>query len=477
MGNTVGIDSKQVKRYKKNERIYKGEHKDLFAGNLSLEDKDRYMTVNLIKPAFRDLSNLYVSSNPTPVVQSEEAQEWLDTYIKNNKIQSKLFDMIISMLTLGGLVVRTGVRTSKKNKEIEIYTEFVHPRHLEVIQDPWDQANPIGYRLIFENQIGQVQYKRIEEYRENSYEISRFIKDKNSTTFRLVGEVEQVNHDAGMLIHYMPFNRDPFEFYGRSAIEDVEDLIKEINNRFTFLKRVNDIFAAPKLMLPPTIFKQFQKSMGWDVKMDQYGSEYVTFANQDVFCFNPSVDGQMPEYLTWDADTESAFKFLFTVTMAMSTILGVPSHSLRIEEGNYPESGKALTLRYLPSLTIIKNLQTVVSDTMEMVYWQAQKLAYQYGQITFAPEWVTVFHFSSLPLDEESVIAEISKYQAGLQSKETTMQKLDNLNARQLEEELRKINEESSNDHSHENDYSKERDLTALLGLSDSKDEKEEVNE
>ncbi|MFJ7369350.1 phage portal protein [Lysinibacillus sp. NPDC098008] len=481
--SSASLGSKLNIAYEKYENIYKGQLKEAFTTGYSLEDKNRFINVNLVKPAVRELSNLFVSSNPSFAVQSDDAQEWLDKYLKDNKLYSNLFDIVVSMLVLGGVVIKTGMRP-KDNGEIDIFTEYVHPKHLEVIQNPWDISKPKGYRLTYNVGFDGVEYRRIEEYKDNLYTYYNLERKDGQAEFELV-EFEEIKHNAGMLIHYVPFNRDPFSFFGKSIIADVEDLLKEVCNRFTYLKRVLDIFASPKIIVPPSIFAQMQKTMGISVKVDGYGSEYMSvesiMGQHDIYCHNPAIDGENPpEYLTWDANTEAAFNFLFTNISAMALIMGVPEHVLSIKDGSvYPESGKAISLRYIPSLIIVKNIQNLLSDALELSFYSAQKLAYYYGLIAFEAEWVNTTFSNAFPLDAEDVAIEITKQQAGLQSEETTRKKINNTNSRQDAEEVERIKEEKAEkESSHSHDKTPEPfNLTDLLEMNKKEEETKEGEE
>lgn len=443
---TAGVDknkwykdrASRIKHYQKWESIYEGNHVEVWGKDLTQDEKDRYVTFNVIKTIVHTIARLLVINNPQFTVQDDFVQDWLDKILKNNKVIEELESAVVSGQILSGIVLRTGYKD-------EPTLRFIHPRHLEPIFDMWDTTKPIGYKLIFENEIDGVEYKKIEYYTDGMYLEEQYMKEKGQATFQLVSSVP-FQHEAGVLTQYIPFNPALFNLWGSSIVADTEPLLKEVNNRMSRLKRVLDIFASPKLILPPSIFENLFEDH--NVMTDTQGTKYVRIGDEDIYCMNPDLDGnQMPEYLTWDANTQAAFDMLKQVFSAISVMTDVPAYVLKSDEGGQtPQSGAALKILFTQTWNKAMSIAKVLAKALETALWQAQMLEKQISTELNGKEaeWVTVKFIDGLPMDENYVTTEITKFNNGLQSKETTIRNIDNYNSRQLQEELDRIKEEEN---------------------------------
>lgn len=430
--------STRIKHYDKWESIYEGNHLEIWGKDLTPDDRERYVVFNAIKPIIHTIARLLVINNPQFTVQDDFVQEWLDKVIKDNQLIEELENAVVSGQVLSGIVLRTGY---KGNPTIR----FIHPRHLEPLFDPWDASRPIGYKLIFENEVDGTEFKKVEYYTENLYVEEQYVKEKGKAEFQLVGRTP-FPHEAGILTQYISFNPALFNLWGSSIIQDTEPLLKEVNNRMSRLKRVLDIFASPKLILPPSIFDNLFEDH--NIMTDTQGTKYVRIGEEDIYCMNPDLDGdQKPEYLTWDANTQAAFDMLKQVLSALSVMTDVPAYTLKNdEEGLAPQSGAALKILFTQTWNKAMSIAKVLAKALETALWQAQLLEGQIGTELAGkkPEWVTVNFIDGLPLDENYITTEINKYNNGLQSRETTIRNIDNYNSRQLAEEIQRIEEEEN---------------------------------
>ena len=112
---------------------------------------------------------------------------------------------------------------------------------------------------------------------------------------------EQETRYPGLLFEFVPNWRLDDEFWGMSDYYDLEGIFDELNNRVSRISRVLDKHESPKLILPPGIMK-------WD---EQYGRWYIEKEDLEAIEVDPTEAekfGDLPRYLTWDAQLEAAFK-------------------------------------------------------------------------------------------------------------------------------------------------------------------------
>ncbi|MBT2217832.1 phage portal protein [Virgibacillus dakarensis] len=427
----------RTKKYQHWSNIYDGEHLKAWGSDIHEEDKERYIIFNVIKPIVHTIARLLVINNPQFTVQDDLVQEWLDKIIKNNQIMEELESVVVSGQVLAGVVIRTGYKDG-------VTIDFIHPQHVEPIYDFWDTKKPLGYKLIFENEENGIEYRKEEYYVDGYYQEVDKQKKKGTSEWKTIN-MRSFKHDAGVLVQYVPFNPALFNLWGSSVVQDTEPLLKEVNNRLSKIKRVLDIFSSPKLILPPSIFENLFEEH--QVYTDAQGTRYVRFADQDIYCLNPDIDGeQKPEYVTWDANTSAAFDMLKQVFSALAVMTDVPVYVIRPDEGGTPQSGAALKILFTQAWNRAMSIGKVLAKALETALWQAQVLEKQIGTELNGkePEWVTVTFIDGLPMDENYVSTEINKYNNGLQSRETTIRNIDNYNSRQLEEEIERIEEEEN---------------------------------
>lgn len=438
-------DTKQsrVKAYERWMKIYKGEHLEVWGQGLNEEEKEKYMILNFARVIVDLPSRILTSKDPIFTVQDDATQEYLDKILFNNKIIDKLGSVISTGQILGGVVIRTSYRKRNAGQEhSEPCVDFIHPQFYEPIYDEWDTTEIKANKLEFYYKAADgTEYKKIELDEYNKYTELFYKKSENDTDFIEYKESIETKHKQGLLIQYVPFFSSLFEFWGNSIFIDIEDVLKEINNRASRMKRVLDIFSSPKLLLPKSIFEQvFQ---GEEVITDSQGNKYVNLGNDDVYMWDPETDGdQKPEYITWDANLESAFELFKNIETALAVLTDTPTDVLKNSQSASPESGRALKIRFIQTLYKAAQISKALTNPLKKALWQALGLEDQFGTEKIKQEWVEINWISGLPMDEEEITLEIEKYNNKLQSRETTVKKLNNLNSRQLEEELKRIEED-----------------------------------
>lgn len=421
-------------RYARNRKIYKGGVFELVRGEYSPEDQKKYLSLNFARKIVDIPVRLLMGKPPRFFVQSDAVQEHIDRIVFNTDLVSKIALAAIEGQVSGDIVLRVGF-----NKEARI--DFITADNYTVEVSPEDASEIVCNVLTFENSVNGHTYRRVERDYENVYVTQRWEKRPNEASFELVDESE-VRHNAGFLVQKISFFPSLGESWGNSVYDGLEDILLELNNRASRVRRVLDMFSSPKLMVPRNIFEQLVSNTD-DVAVDRFGNKYVSIGDTDVWLLDED-EKNKPEYLTWNAENANSFEFFRMMLGSLSFLTDIPADFLE-EANGAPQSGRALKIRLLQTLYRSAEIGSFLAGPIKRALYLAQKLEIAYGSRFGAglkPEWVEVDWLSSLPLDEEEVKIEVAKFDAGLQSREMTIRKINGLSARQLTDELKKIDED-----------------------------------
>ena len=259
-------------------------------------------------------------------------------------------------------------------------------------------------------------------------------------TFPEYAETEdfQETRYPGLLFEFVPNWRMDDEFFGISDYYDLESIFDEMNNRVSRISRVLDKHESPKLILPPGIMK-------WDEIHQRW---YIEKEDLEAIEVNPQEDnvGDLPRYLTWDAQLEAAFKqieklqefaFMFSETSPDAFGIG--------RDGGRAESGRALKFRLLRLLAKINRKKLYFDPALKNVLYAAMYMENVWARgpdpVDVRVEWK-----DGLPADslENAQVEQIRTGSKATTSVRSAVRRQDGIDGSQLDEELEEIARDES---------------------------------
>ena len=201
--------------------------------------------------------------------------------------------------------------------------------------------------------------------------------------------------------------------------------------------------------------------MKYDERLQRW---YVEKEDLEALEVDPEQVGDLPKYLTWDAQLTACFEeidrlldYLMLVTETAPAAMGLTS-----KDGGQAESGKALRFRLMRTLGKINRKKRFFDEALKKSLFAAQALRYEFGGGP-APEAVSIEWKDGLP-DDPSETAEVlnSRKNMGTMSLRRALT-IDGLRGEALEEEISEIQ--------------KDRELDSVLAPEVNPDGEEEAAE
>lgn len=169
----------------------------------------------------------------------------------------------------------------------------------------------------------------------------------------------------GMLLNIVP----TYLFHGKMISEagSLLGLQTALNTAYTRINRVNNVFSSPKLVLPDTLIQLDYRT----------GEGLATALKHDVLFMSAEENRNAvaPQYLTWDAQLDYAYKEIVSLVNAMCTITQISPSFVVQENSAFPESAAAYRLKLTPTLNRVERMKTqFVRYLKRVLYAWAVKL-------------------------------------------------------------------------------------------------------
>ncbi|WP_245415720.1 phage portal protein [Alteribacter populi] len=256
---------------------------------------------------------------------------------------------------------------------------------------------------------GAILYER---YRMHDKHVVTEYGDSAHVPVFTVGERVNTNRDQDaiftgvphLLVEHIPYKATDDEFFGISGVEKLESILAALNDRLTQIDYILWKHADPAMRGP------------------QYGGDGSMKASGKYFPFTQ--DETTPEYLTWNAQLDSAFKeidYLLGVIFQMSEtpqwLFGTTMTEDRGGTGTSHTDGAAIKARFMPILSKVKRIRMYVDRAVRDALWKAQMLENEAnedvdGWEPYEPVYPTVTWSDGLPKNEKE-LAEIYSIRTG----------------------------------------------------------------
>lgn len=376
-------------------------------------------------------------------------QEALDNMVKDNKLSTLNYEMALSASWRGETIykARFGKFRDWSDKEHAII-EASSPGIFWPILDGDNVHGLMGGVFGWVKEVvNDKKYLRIERqlpglienelYVLDGEKIGERIKFSTLPEYANLEDAQETGY-PGLLFEVVPNWRLDDEFWGINDYYDLEGLFDEMNNRVSRISRVLDKHESPKLILPPGIMKEDPTSPGrFYVDKEDLDAIEVDPAGEDV--------GDLPKYLTWDAQLEAAFKHIDKL-MELAFIMSetsVDAFGLG-KDGGRAESGRALKFRLIRLLAKINRKKLYFDEGLKSIMYAAQYLNAVHGGGT-EPQDVKIEWKDGLPADplESAQIEQTRTGNKATTSVRSAVRRLDGLSGQELGDELADIQGDS----------------------------------
>lgn len=435
-------DAERLKMYATFRNLMRGRHIQAFDALNGLppwKKRELYVAVNFAGVVSKACADLLFGEAPRFTITS--AQKQLNEIVADNNLETICHTMALSSSYRGDCVFK--VRFGKfhdwddtNHPIIEaVPSSFFFPdvgddnvMGMSAAIIAWRRK--VGSDLYLRREIHEPGVIRQELFRmESENAIGDQVSLSTLPEYASLPEEQETGY-PGLLVDYVPNWRLDDEFWGISDYFDIIPLQEELNNRVTKIAKILNRHSDPKLILPPGVMKYDEKLQRW----------YVEKEDLEALEVDPEQVGDLPKYLTWDAQLTACFEeidrlleYLMLVTETAPAAIGLTS-----KDGGQAESGKALRFRLMRTLGKINRKKRFFDQALKGALFAAQALRYEFGGGP-APEAVSIEWKDGLP-DDPAETAEVlnSRKNMGTMSLRRALT-IDGLRGEALEEEIAEI--------------------------------------
>jgi len=269
-------------------------------------------------------------------------------------------------------------------------------------------------------------------YEDDQYFILRYkIKVKNTTNE--IVKIEDIEREVTGL-DFMPIIKvinigQMNSKIGKSDYQGKEQLFAEIDNRVDQINYVLQENADPWKFLPPGILDPHGRFNKRDGKMVEKA---------------PGGDNTV-DIVTWDASLDAAFRQIEKMIELVFFTCRISSPIAGLEKGGQVESGRALKWRSINTFSNINKKRKYFNKVFYKMFEIISKLDSEYKNIDIDKliiEWQ-----DGLPLDSREITDNIIRQvQAGILSKLTAIQKINEVDKKEANDELEQIKKEKGDE-------------------------------
>ncbi|MFX5501881.1 phage portal protein [Bacillus subtilis] len=448
----------RIDRYKRNDKLAKGNHVDIFKE--SLKKNDMYISANFAGLITRKSADFLFGENPIiSSGKSEKSKEQLalDRITQSNNMNRLNYQQALKAATVGDAFYKIRYGTEYNGAFPEqfdpkrIIIEAVDPTKVYPQTSPFDKSKIVVYHIA---EAVQVDGKRddwtlyVESHHANKivyrqFELTVFRTDRygNVELFKIGDEIpsayeEEITGVPVPLVVHVPNYTDGIEWQGQDDISEHLSLFDEINNRLSQIGGILDKHADPAIAVPTGLLQE-----------DGEGNTYFQVAVNKVFEVMGKED-IIPQYITnSNPQLDQAFKELEMLLEFLLSTTEIPAVAIGLKDsGTSGNSGLSIKWRMNSLLAKINRKRQFFEDGLKRVYMVAQMLeAYANPAIVDYEMVVPQIKFNDgLPQDDTEIANRMAIRTNGSQtlSQKTALMIMDGLTEEQAQAEIDRINEE-----------------------------------
>ncbi len=449
-------DQNRLLDYEYFNNLLLGQHFEAFNIRINSADysknysKLRYVAVNFAGLISKISADMLFSEPLRVKVDDDGDQDFIDALWLDNKMNVQLYESAINNSALGDSLfkIRIGKRTPNAEQATVIIEEFTPTIYFPEINGFNVKAEPTRITLGWIFKIGQNQYCRQEVHTPGKIEYHVYLMngeklaaeenldilgDPNLTG---IGMSQDTEIDDYLIVH-IPNWKVGNRHFGLSDYYDIDKLIYALNNRITKVDNILDKHSDPILMVPDGVLDENGK-----VKKEQLHMIEVPEGNGAK---------QKPEYIVWNANLEAAFSQIEKLLDFFMMTAEITPDILGMGTG-MSDSGRALKFKLMRTIAKSLRKKLYYDQAIKQILYVSQCFAKahnigvgdDYIKLKGDPTQVNLIWQDGLPIDDyEQVTNEVSKIDAGIQSKKEAIMNLDNLDEEGAEEKLEQIDEEN----------------------------------
>lgn len=403
-------------RYLENQKLFEGGHQGVFKkvqeelekSQLTEQDKkDRealtYVVINYCGLVSKLSADMLFGENPSfdAGQDNTQAQEAIDGFINDFNLKTKFYESALGNSYRGDSAFK--VRWAKLNptdEERQVIIEPQNPYYLFADTAPDNIQRVIRYIVAWKYSYQNASYLRLEVhergmiynycYRVEGAEVVEEVGIdflyENGLIENRIEEEQETGVDA-FLIRHIPNWRTDTKLWGYSDYLDIKTLQDEANNRLSQIARILDKHADPKMRGP-------EQAMS----IDDEGNRHIEVSGSRYFPYEK--DGAKPEYLTWEAKLDSAFKEIDKMLDMMFLVTETSPASFGMDKGGVAESGRALKFKLMRTIAKTSRKKRYYDEAIKAILHSAQKLQVQKGEGEYEPVRPSSNWRDGLPDDE-----------------------------------------------------------------------------
>ena len=452
---TIKQDTGRVNRYKKNQKLFEGEHFDAFSmKNLTNPatkeyEKLRYVAINFAGMLSRlSADSLFgFEEFPSITFTDEKRQEWYEAFDFANNISTQLYESALENSFRGDALLRL------RSEEGKLIFEDINPAIWHPIYAIGNVRKAITGHVFqwqdesstYVGEDGKMRTITIQEtHTKGKIETIAFLMgDKNETGLILSKEeVKALGYEPlvntgidDLLVFHVPNSRINTSIFGIDDYRDLMSLFYAINNRVSKIDNVLDKHGDPILAVPEGVLDE-------DGKVSKQAFGLIEMASGE--------GANVPQYIVWDAKLDSSFKMIESLVEFLFMTSETSPAAFGMDKNGQADSGRALKFKLLRTLakkhrkqlyydTALKNMIVVAQK-----FAKANKLTVNGLTVEGEPEMPQIEWQDGIINDEVEIMdIEERKIAAGLSSRVGVLQRMEGISKKQAEERVKEAQAEA----------------------------------
>lgn len=445
----------RLQNYKHYERLFSGSHFDAFAIQIQSPlyaqqyAKLKYVAVNFAGLISKVSADMLFGEGIKISVEDAKQQKWINNLVFENKLETQLYESATIASRLGDDVLKVRSAERRGSTVNSVFIEEVKPDIYfpKLNKSNWRdepeyqelgfivKINGKDYLSVERHYVGYIENKLFEI--DGQYQIGA---ENELLRTQWQPDVEPVVHtgiERSLLVHIPNWRSG--SYFGISDYSDLGSLMFALNNRMTKNENVLDKHTDPILALP-------EGALDEEGKINKSDLEIFTIPDNEMGS-RPA----KPEYITWNASLDNSFKQIDKLMEFLFITSEVSPATFGMDKDGAVESGRALKLKMMRTLAKINRKKRFYNQGIKEALLVAQQLTAAHGfqvmgeKMPGSPELVNIAWQDGLPIDDfEIVETEAKRLEAGLQTKQDAIIRIDNVNDEEALKKVEAIREENT---------------------------------
>lgn len=431
-------DQKRIEEYSKNNKLFDSDHFTAFnltttPGGNEAKARQKYIVCAFPQLISYIIAEYLFGEKPEIYINDEQGNLWVQELIRSTKFNQICYETAITSSKLGDGVFK--IRTQNEDDKEEIIIEEMQPNiyfpkinPLNVKEEPTEINIGIVWTEIDPTTNKEKSYLLLEKHKKGEIVTEKYEYDKSKKqTIQLLEEGDPVKTDIDrLLIIHIPNGRIGNNYFGVSDYKAIESVLYAYNKRISKLDEVLDKHSSPILAVGEGV-------IGEDGKVKRRALDMIEIPED--------TNGQMPQYITWDASLQSAYTHLQKLLDLLFINSEISPTTFARTEGSYPESGRSLMFHLLPTIRKRNRKRIYYDQAIKELIYTAQELAIK-RKISIndikpptKAEYPTIEWKDGIINDVmEEITMEAKRVEAGLTTRKDSIMRLDG-----VDEETAKI--------------------------------------